>query len=610
MSFNPSQIQAINHFKGPALILAGPGSGKTLVITHRTKKLIEDYHINPSRILVITFTKAAAREMKERFVKLMGGSLPVSFGTFHGIFFKILKYAYGLDVSNIISEEQKYQWFRELVQKCELDVEDEKEFLSGISAEISQVKGERLSLDHYYGKSCSQEVFGYLYQSYESRLRKERKIDFDDMLVMTLELFEKRPDILAAWQKKYQYLLIDEFQDINRTQYQVMRLLAKPENNLFIVGDDDQSIYRFRGARPEIMLNFKKQYPEAAEILLNQNYRSTKQIVQSALTVIQHNTRRFQKQIITENSLGEPIDIRCFQSPTEENRELIGLVQSYREKGFEYSDMAVLYRTNTDARLLAEYLMEYNIPFRMKDALPNLYDHWIAQDVLTYIKIAMGSKKRSDYLRIINRPKRYIARDCLDTPEISLERLETFYEDKKWMLDRIQDLRHDLDFLRDLPPFGAVSYIRRAIGYEDYLREYARSKNIKIEELITILDQLQESAESYHSFDEWFFHMEEYKEQLKNQAKDREQEKNALELSTLHSSKGLEYSIVFLIDANERVMPHHKAVLDEDIEEERRLFYVGMTRAKERLHIFYTRERYNKEMEVSRFVAEMAGEDL
>lgn len=610
MSFNPSQIQAINHFKGPALILAGPGSGKTLVITHRTKKLIEDYHINPSRILVITFTKAAAREMKERFVKLMGGSLPVSFGTFHGIFFKILKYAYGLDVSNIISEEQKYQWFRELVQKCELDVEDEKEFLSGISAEISQVKGERLSLDHYYGKSCSQEVFGYLYQSYESRLRKERKIDFDDMLVMTLELFEKRPDILAAWQKKYQYLLIDEFQDINRTQYQVMQLLAKPENNLFIVGDDDQSIYRFRGARPEIMLNFKKQYPEAAEILLNQNYRSTKQIVQSALTVIQHNTRRFQKQIITENSLGEPIDIRCFQSPTEENRELIGLVQSYREKGFEYSDMAVLYRTNTDARLLAEYLMEYNIPFRMKDALPNLYDHWIAQDVLTYIKIAMGSKKRSDYLRIINRPKRYIARDCLDTPEISLERLETFYEDKKWMLDRIQDLRHDLDFLRDLPPFGAVSYIRRAIGYEDYLREYARSKNIKIEELITILDQLQESAESYHSFDEWFFHMEEYKEQLKNQAKDREQEKNALELSTLHSSKGLEYSIVFLIDANERVMPHHKAVLDEDIEEERRLFYVGMTRAKERLHIFYTRERYNKEMEVSRFVAEMAGEDL
>lgn len=610
MSFNPSQIQAINHFKGPALILAGPGSGKTLVITHRTKKLIEDYHINPSRILVITFTKAAAREMKERFVKLMGGSLPVSFGTFHGIFFKILKYAYGLDVSNIISEEQKYQWFRELVQKCELDVEDEKDFLSGISAEISQVKGERLSLDHYYGKSCSQEVFGYLYQSYESRLRKERKIDFDDMLVMTLELFEKRPDILAAWQKKYQYLLIDEFQDINRTQYQVMQLLAKPENNLFIVGDDDQSIYRFRGARPEIMLNFKKQYPEAAEILLNQNYRSTKQIVQSALTVIQHNTRRFQKQIITENSLGEPIDIRCFQSPTEENRELIGLVQSYREKGFEYSDMAVLYRTNTDARLLAEYLMEYNIPFRMKDALPNLYDHWIAQDVITYIKIAMGSKKRSDYLRIINRPKRYIARDCLDTPEISLERLETFYEDKKWMLDRIQDLRHDLDFLRDLPPFGAVSYIRRAIGYEDYLREYARSKNIKIEELITMLDQLQESAESYHSFDEWFFHMEEYKEQLKNQAKDREQEKNALELSTLHSSKGLEYSIVFLIDANERVMPHHKAVLDEDIEEERRLFYVGMTRAKERLHIFYTRERYNKEMEVSRFVAEMAGEDL
>ncbi len=603
MSFNSSQLQAINHNKGPALVLAGPGSGKTLVITHRTKKLIEDCGVNPSNILVVTFTKAAAAEMKERFVRLTGKNFSVSFGTFHAVFFKILKYAYRLDGSNIVRQDQVFSWLREIMREYKLDAEDEKELLAGIQGEISLVKGERLSLEYYYPKTCSKEVFLYFLKGYEKRLRGEGYIDFDDMLVMTYDLFSKRADILSAWQKKYSYILIDEFQDINKTQYDIVRLLAGEERNLFVVGDDDQSIYRFRGAKPEIMLGFEKQYPGAVRIVLEKNYRSTKSIVDAAGRVIGCNRKRFPKRIHTDNELGEPVEVRAFANPSTQNKELAKRIRSYQAMGLAWSDIAVLFRTNTDARLLVEYLMEYNIPFRLKESLPDIFDHWISKDIRAYIEIAEGSRERANFLKIINRPKRYISRDCLDTPQISFERLLTYYEDKNWMADRIEKLKEDIQFIKDMPPYAAISYIRRAVGYEDYLREYAESKNIGAEELFSVLDELQESAEGFADAGEWFCHIEEYREELRQQEKHAVEE-DAVMLSTLHASKGLEYEAVFLADVNESVIPHKKAVLDEDIEEERRMFYVGMTRAKKRLHIYYVKERYHKKMEVSRFLAE------
>lgn len=603
MSFNSSQIQAIHHNRGPALVLAGPGSGKTLVITHRTKKLIEDYQIPPSNILVVTFTKAAAAEMKERFTRLIGKNLPVSFGTFHSIFFKILKYAYRLDSSNIVRQEQVFLWLREILSECKLEVEDEKEMLSGIQGEISLVKGERLSLEYYYPKSCSKEVFLQFYNGYEKRLRNGGFIDFDDMLSLTYELFSKRADILSAWQKKYPFILIDEFQDINKTQYEIVRMLSGENRNLFVVGDDDQSIYRFRGAKPEIMLGFEKQYPETVKIVLEQNYRSTGAIVEAAGQVIRCNKKRFQKRIYTKNPKGDPVEVRVFPNPVTENKELARKIREYQEKGVAWSDIAVLFRTNTDARLLVGFLVEYNIPFHLKEELPNLYDHWISKDIQTYLKIAAGSKDRADFLKIINRPKRYISRDCFDTPEVSLDRVASYYEEKKWMADRIEQLKEDIAFLQDLPPYAAISYIRKAVGYEEYLKEYAEIKKIRIEELFSVLDELQESAEGFQTTEEWFLHMEEYKVELKQQERQKE-DWDAVELATLHSSKGLEYEVVFLTDVNEGVIPYKKAVLEEDIEEERRMFYVGMTRAKKHLHIYYVNERYHKRIEPSRFLEE------
>ena len=605
MAFNHSQEEAIHHKNGPMMVLAGPGSGKTTVITHRTKYLIEECRVDPSRILVITFTRAAAREMQERFTALMEGqSTRVSFGTFHSIFFTILKYAYRYQASDIVREEQKTLYIREIIEQHKLDIEDIHEFIPSILGEISFVKSEMMSLDHYYSQNCSEEVFKKLYQGYEERLRKARLLDFDDMLVMCLELFTQRKDILKMWQEKFRYILIDEFQDINKVQYKIVQMMALPYNNLFIVGDDDQSVYRFRGAKPEIMLGFTKDYPEARTVLLGTNYRSTKEIVNTACVLIGHNQKRYEKKLEAAKGSGKPVITCMSRNPLEETLQIVREIQDYVQAGYRLEDMAVLYRTNLNPRLMIEKLMEYNIPFTMKDSLPNLYEHWISQNIFAYIKAAQGNLKRSNLLQIINRPNRYISRDALELSDVSWNQVKSFYQDKGWMVERVEQLEYDLLMLKDMAPVAAVNYIRKAIGYDDYIKEYAGFRRMKPEELFETLDQLKESASSFKTMDAWFAHMEEYKKKLKEQAQSQKAPVQGISLMTMHSSKGLEFKIVYILDANEGITPHRKAVLEADIEEERRMFYVAMTRAKERLHVYYVKERYGKKQEQSRFIKE------
>lgn len=607
MELNQSQIKAINHTTGPMLVLAGPGSGKTLVITRRTKELIETHGVNPENILVITFTKAAAKEMKERFLKITGGSgRGVNFGTFHAVFFTIIKYAYNYNASNIISDEQRIHYLKEIISKYQLEIDDEKEFISGIISEISLVKGERMDISHYYSINCSEDIFKNIYNAYENKLRSENLIDFDDMLVICFELLTQRPDILALWQRKFQYILIDEFQDINKIQYEIIKLLALPENNLFIVGDDDQSIYRFRGAKPEIMLNFSKDYPEGKKILLDINYRSTNQIIKASASLIKNNTKRFDKNIRGNGKEGQEVNLITFKDLKSQNDKVVEGIRYYVAKGVSLSEIAVLFRTNTQPRALIDKLMEYNIPFQMRDVIPNIYEHWIAENVITYMKLAMGSKERALYLQIANRPKRYLSRECFQKSEVEFIDLRKYYSDKDWMLDRIDKLEYDLNILKTMNPYAAINYIRKGIGYEDYLEEYAKFRRIKPEELIDTLNELQDTAREFKNFEEWFHHIEVYKDGIKKQSQSiKQSNKESVSLATMHSSKGLEYRVVFIIDANEGITPHRKAVLDADLEEERRLFYVAMTRAKEFLHIYSVKDRYNKEMEVSRFVGEL-----
>lgn len=609
MAFSKAQTQAIMHKDGPMMVLAGPGSGKTTVITHRVQYLTKEYGIDPGDILVITFIRAAAEEMRERYEALTGGGSRVTFGTFHSIFFRILKLAYRYTADNIVREEQQMQFVRELAQAGGLEPEDENEFAASILSEISSVKGERIALEHYYSKNCPDAVFRQLYAGYEEKMRRAGLIDFDDMMVLCLELFTERKDILSAWQRRYRYILIDEFQDINRLQYEIVRMLAKPEDNLFIVGDDDQSIYRFRGAKPEIMLGFERDYPGAGRILLDVNYRSTEEIVAPALRLIGENQKRFSKTIHTTGRHGKNVITKLWQDPGEENLAIAREIQLYLQSGVRPGDIAVLYRTNAGPRFLMEKLMEYNLPFRTRDTVPNLYEHWISRNILTYIRIAMGSRAREDILQVINRPKRYISRDAMPDETVSFEKMKAFYAEKDWIAERIESLEGDLRAIARMSPLAAVNYIRQGMGYDEYLIEYAAFRRMRPEELLETADELKESAAGFKTFDEWFAHIEAYKEELLRQAAQRRTETDAITLATMHSAKGLEFPIVYILDANEGITPHSRAMLDEDMEEERRLFYVAMTRAKTRLHVYAVRERYHKKAEVSRFVWEYLGRE-
>lgn len=604
-NYNDSQLQAIHHYRGACMTLAGPGSGKTAVITERTRNLITEYHVNPANILVITFTKAAAVEMRTRFEQLMGEKhYPVTFGTFHAVYFSILKHAYHYNAGNIIREEQKYALMKEIVTRHHLEYEDEAEFISAVSGEISMLKNTGIAVANYYSTNCAEGVFRKIYSEYHEYLYQHKLIDFDDMLVYTYELFSERKDILSAWQKKYQYILIDEFQDINKIQYDIVKMLAAPENNLFVVGDDDQSIYRFRGAKPEIMLHFPDDYPEGKQILLDTNYRSQSNIVDASLNLISYNKERFPKDIKAAVEAENSVEFAVFQTQREQNLRIIRDIEERLEHGGSYQEFAVLFRSNTQPQLLMEQLLEYNIPFCTKDHIPNLYEHWIAKDIFAYIRIAQGSRARSDFLQIMNRPKRYISRNSLDEDMVAFDVWEWFYEEQPWVAERIRQLEHDIKMLERMSPYAAINYIRHGIGYDEFCKEYAEYRRIREDDLFDILEELQDSAKGYKNYEAWLLHIEEYTEELKKIYEEQNQKKEGVALATLHGSKGLEYDNVYLIDVNEGTMPYKKAVLDSEIEEERRMFYVGMTRAKRKLHLFSTKQVNHREAEISRFIRE------
>ncbi len=614
MSFNSAQIEAIAHKDGPCMVLAGPGSGKTTVITNRIVNLIEKHKVKPEEILVITFSKDASKEMRDRFYRLKlsdgtsaaaCGASSVTFGTFHGIYYGILKWAYKLTSENIFSDEQKYQLLQRVVECMNLDIDDEKDFLQGIAGEISNVKNNYIKMDEYQSKNCDEDTFRKIYQTYEAERKRLKKIDFDDMLVLTYELFQKRPDILKAWQAKYKYILIDEFQDINKVQYDVIRMLAAPENNLFIVGDDDQSIYQFRGARPEIMLNFPKDFPETRQIILDVNYRSTKTIVNGAGRVIQHNRKRYPKQIVTTNEQGLNVHVQEVRHSIEESKYVLKEIQKELKEGVSPTEIAILFRTNNEARVMVETLMEYNQPFHMKEHFPNLYEHFIAKNLIGYMRMAVGDRSRKLFLEIMNRPNRYIGRDSVDNGEVSFEELKKFYADKEWMQDRIDQLDVDLRIIKKCKPYAAIQYIRKHIGYDEFLKEYAVRRRIKLVELMDVVHEIEERAREFNTIVEWFSHIEEYGENLRRHAELREPSQNSVQLMTMHGAKGLEFHTVFVIGANEDICPYKKAETTEEIEEERRLFYVAMTRAKKRLFISYSKERNGKKMKQSRFVGEL-----
>ncbi len=642
------------------MVLAGPGSGKTFVLTRRIAHLINTHHINPSEILVITFTKAAAGEMQQRFLSLCEGEHPpVTFGTFHAVFYSILKETSRCRSGSILSEAEKKKMLRDIIQKNRYDISPNADMLEEILSGIGQYKNrclaggetgaERPQSRHrqsvcganhdlsgnapsenidFISQNIPSELFWNLYRDFTRAQEIIGKIDFDDMALKCLELFQERPDILKQYQARYRYLLIDEFQDIAPIQYRLVRLLAAPENNLFIVGDDDQSIYGFRGAKPDIMRNFPREYPSAEIVALQINYRSTPQVVSAAGKLIEHNTNRFPKEISAAKEPGEPLRITGTESVEKMEEALIRCLLPEKNTG-RLADCAVISRTSARFPMLSEKLRQAGIPCIFREKVKSIYDHEITYDLLAYLEFAMTplrERSRSQFFQFMNRPLRYISREAVNE-SADFGHLLRYYRGKPGMQEAVIRLGQDLERIRTMPVFLAVNYIRKAMGYDVYLAErYGAGSmqnsgegkyNLPEKENINILelaDMIQHSARGCRTLSQWKQVMEERREETLNGTKTGEPTpKEGVTLLTMHGSKGLEYDKVFIVNCNEGSTPHRKARSEEEIEEERRMFYVAMTRAKKELTMFcITGEKSaNREggaaktMPPSRFLKEM-----
>lgn len=613
MECNKEQKEAIMHRDGPAMVLAGPGAGKTYVITNRVKALIDEYGVKPEQILVVTFSKAAAVEMKERFEMMTGGRrLPVRFGTFHSVFFQILRLAYHYEVKDIATPALKYRFLEETLNETGYEVDDKKEFLSDIEKEISRVKGEGIEIDCYFSSACSAEIFQKMYRGYQEKLQRHRCLDFDDMVVYTYQLLKEREDIRRRWQAQFRYLLIDEFQDINRLQYETVCMLAEPENNLFIVEDDDQSIYGFRGAKPGIMLSFPKRFPDTKQIVLGVNYRCSDEIMKAAERLIGKNNERYEKHIVANKGKEQPVHMKKCENLPDEAEKIVAQIQMYQKEGIAYQEMAVLFRTNMQMRLLAGKLMEHGVPFTMRENLPNLFDTWMAKDIMCYLQLALGNRSREKFLKIANRPVRYLSRTAFTESEVSFDKLRAYYavKNQEWMEERIWNFEYDLKNLASLSPYAAIHFIRKGIGYDEFLKTYADERNVNADDWFDVLDEMQEMARDKKSIPEFLSFVENYGDTLEEirqeQKKQQVKEEPGVSLMTMHASKGLEFPVVFVPTLNEDIVPYRKAVQEGNLEEERRMLYVAMTRAKTYLHLSFVKERFHKEAEPSPFLYEIS----
>lgn len=608
MQFNEAQIQAIQHNTGPCMVIAGPGSGKTTVLTHRVRYLIERYGVNPSDILVITFTKAAAEQMKLKFKGLSEGrNSAVTFGTFHAVFFTILKAAYNYSAHCIIKPQIQHEFVKDQMCRLELEYDDENEAVAGVLSEISCVKGEDVNIDEYESRCIPPQSFRIMYRAYDDMLVRKHLIDFDDMIVQCRELLMQREDYRRAWQNKYKYILIDEFQDINKAQFDVVRILADEYRNLFVVGDDDQSIYAFRGARPDFLLRFPTLYPAAKKVTLNTNYRSTERIVNLAERVIGNNEVRFVKNMKGIGEAGDKVTFFLAEDAAKEAAHIAEKIGRLLDEGVPLTEIAVIYRTNLQGGAFARELYKRGIPYDLRDNSGNVYEHWVAKDLLAYLLLAENEESDSALRRILNKPKRYIGKDLLAEAEtMPYTLLRSFFvcpSLKGWQEENLENLRIDLNQIRKRTPYDALKYIRKVIGYDEYLEEFAAYRRTSAQVLQEIADEIMETAKDCADVRSFREQLERLSLQMKEQSRKKGQKRNGVALMTMHGAKGLEFRAVFLPSLVEGIVPHEKGM--DTVAEERRLFYVAMTRASEKLCLSAILQRYEKERKPSRFLAEM-----
>lgn len=636
-TLNPPQQEAVYHTEGPLLILAGAGSGKTRVLTHRIAYLIDEKGVNPWNILAITFTNKAASEMRERVDKIVGfGSESIWVSTFHSTCVRILRRhidRLGFDTRFAIydTEDQK-TLMKEICRKLNIDTKIYKE--RSLLAQISHAKDELITPDEIElnaGGDFNKKKVAAVYREYQASLRKNNALDFDDLIVKTVELFQNCGDVLENYQERFKYIMVDEYQDTNTAQFKFVSLLASKYENLCVVGDDDQSIYKFRGANIGNILGFEHVFPDAKVIRLEQNYRSTKNILSAANEVIANNASRKSKTLWTENPEGELIHFRQFMNGYEEAEYVVGEIsRAHRENGAKYKDCAVLYRTNAQSRLFEEKCLLANIPYKIVGGV-NFYARKEIKDLLCYLKTIDNSRDDLAVRRIINVPKRGIGATTLGRIQDYADKMSVSFYDALRVAEEVPSIGRSLSKIDGFVTFiqsfksKAESYTVRELleevieltGYvaelkaEDTEESQARIENI--DELISKTESYQEAMEEQGQPATLSGFLEEIALIADIDSVDPDQD--YVLLMTLHSAKGLEFPRVFLVGMEDGIFPSYMSIVSDDksdLEEERRLCYVGITRAMEDLTLTSARQRmirgdvqYNK---VSRFVREIPRE--
>lgn len=581
---SPAQQEAICFGEGTMLVLAGPGSGKTAVITQRIRYLVEERHITPSDILTITFTKAAALEMKQRACQICRGAENAVFGTFHSVFFQIIRSSSKFQNYSIMTEQQKLQILRPLLKGKKLDCVQMSSFCEQFLSDLSFYKNTGREREEKAGQNQAEQMqLHELRQAYEQCCRKRWLLDFDDILIYCHRLLTEDSGLRDRWENRFRYILIDEFQDINDVQYQIIKLLSANYENLFVVGDDDQAIYSFRGADPSYMHRFLEDYPKSRQVKLNINYRCGDRILALAARSIAHNKYRFEKEIKAGNSGENRVIATCFQNRAEELSFLTEEIMTHRNEGLT----AILVRTNRMAEQVSEVCFRRQIPYQMREKKQDFYAQKCVVEVLSVIRFVAEGRNRSDFMAFMNKPVRYINREMLQKETVDLWALLEEYREDPEQYRIIQKLQQDLAMVEMLDPFGAISYIRKVMQYDCCLSQGETGEKEK-----EILDELLERCREFHSHTAFLAHIAAYRSKLEQESNRKQSgtdpdktDQNPVRIMTYHGSKGLEFDTVFLPFLNSGDVPHGRNLSTMELEEERRLFYVAVTRAKKSLYL-------------------------
>ena len=604
---NDRQYESVINTEGPLLVIAGAGSGKTKVLTHKIAYLIQEKNVLPWNILAITFTNKAANEMKERITGLVGETAKdIWMGTFHSICVRILRKhieQIGYDSSFIIFDTSDQ---KSLIKKClkELQIDDKQFSEKSVQAEISNAKNEMLEPEQYAFKAHGdfrREKIATVYELYQKRLKENNAIDFDDIINFTIKIFNEQPEIANYYSSKFRYILVDEYQDTNKSQFTLVKMLAEVHQNITVVGDNDQGIYSFRGADISNILNFEKDFKNTKIIKLEQNYRCTGNILKAANAIIKNNETKYEKKLWTQNDEGTLPKVYSADNEYDEASFIVDQISRLKEN-YKYSDFAVLYRMNTQSRAIEDILRREAIPYKMVGGL-KFYERKEIKDIISYLRLAQNPSDNLSLMRVINEPKRGIGKTSLDQVEqmanhhetsmyeiikdANLYGLNRVYLKSRDFIDLIEDARNKKDTM-SVSEF--IQYMLKKSGYikalEDEKTIEAENRIENLEEFLTVAIEF-EKEEAENTLQDFLEGMT-----LSSDIDNVEETEDSVTLMTLHSAKGLEFPVVFLVGMEEGIFPGYRAIGEpEAIEEERRLCYVGVTRAREKLFLTCSKMR-------------------